>query len=262
MPADNEIRIPDGTEWRETVSRTVCDAQVRIFAGDDSVATVEIIAGGDVEIVATVQSNAVVTIVCIQTEEASITQKAHLSTGATVHWQNVSLAPVRHSLSSHLEGKHAVSNVDWIFYAKDDERQEITARNVFTSGDGGGEITMKGVAEGKAHVLCNGMIDIGLHGGGTNTYLTEDVLMLDGSAKVDAIPGLEIKTNDVKASHSATVSKVTPADLFYFASRGIDETQARQMYVQGFLSDLTKNIADEEIRTHVCDAIERKYAAV
>jgi Fe-S cluster assembly scaffold protein SufB len=120
---------------------------------------------------------------------------------------------------------------------------------------------MKGVAEHTAHVFCDGMIEIGLQGGGTDTYLTENVLMLDGTAKVDAIPGLEIKTNDVKASHSATVSKVTPEDLFYFATRGIDETEARQMYIQGFLGDLTAKITDTAVQDILLEQIEQKLIA-
>jgi Fe-S cluster assembly scaffold protein SufB len=103
------------------------------------------------------------------------------------------------------------------------------------------------------------MIEISPGGGGTDTYLTEDVLMLDRTAKVDAIPGLEIKTNDVKASHSATVTRVTPEDLFYFSARGIPEHEARAMYIQGFLSDLAQKIGDERSRLLVLREVERKY---
>jgi len=59
--------------------------------------------------------------------------------------------------------------------------------------------------------------------------------MLDPTAKVDAVPALEIKANDVKASHSASVRRVTPLDLFSFAARGIEGKMARTMYVEGFL---------------------------
>ena len=118
---------------------------------------------------------------------------------------------------------------------------------------------MKGVAEHQAHVVCNGMIDIGLKGGETDAYLTEDVLMLDASAKVDAIPGLEIKTNDVKASHSATVSQVTDEDLFYFGARGIDQSAARHMYVIGFLGDLVHRLQSDQDQEAVYQAIEAKY---
>jgi Fe-S cluster assembly scaffold protein SufB len=146
-----------------------------------------------------------------------------------------------------------------MFYAHGAEKQKLSARNIFESQNGRGEITMKGVAEGKAHVGCNGMILIGPKGGGTDTYLTQDVLMLDTTAKVDAIPGLEIKTNDVKASHSATVSRVTDEDLFYFAARGIGEREAKQMFVMGFIGELAGKMADPDIQKELLNAVEGKY---
>lgn len=254
----HDISIPKNTALHAVQAYTVWDEQVRITAGEESAATVFLTVSGTVDILVTVLSNATLTVLCLQTEDATITQKAHLSGGATIHWKNVSLAPCTHSLMSRAEGNYAVSNIDWVFYAQGKEKQQVSADNVFEGGNGGGEITMRGVAEGNAHVTCNGMINIGLQGGGTQTYLTENVLMLDSTAKIDAIPGLEIKTNDVKASHSATVSKVTPEDLFYFASRGIDEETARKMYVQGFLGDITGKIDDTELRGRVVEAISRK----
>lgn len=118
---------------------------------------------------------------------------------------------------------------------------------------------VQGVAEQKAHTLFDGMIEITKNGGGTDTYLTESTLMLDATAKVDAIPGLEIKTNDVKASHSATVTKVSEEDLFYFASRGIEEREARKMYVMGFLGALLGKLQEENVRTQIQEEIKAKY---
>lgn len=180
---------------------------------------------------------------------------------AVIRWHIATLGgrEVEHSLRSVIKGAGAVSDVNWLFYAKGTEKQRLTVRNVFQAVRGGGEITMKGVAEGQGNTKCEGMIEIGLKGEGTNTYLTQNVLMLDPTAKVDAIPGLEIKTNDVKASHSATVSRLTEEDLFYFAARGIPSVEARKMYVLGFLEDLTQKIEDEETRRRIVEAVEKKY---
>jgi Fe-S cluster assembly scaffold protein SufB len=71
--------------------------------------------------------------------------------------------------------------------------------------------------------------------------------MLDASAKVDAIPALEIKTNDVKASHSASITKISPETLFYLQSRGIEEAAARSMFVEGFLGELLRNLPADAI---------------
>ncbi|PIR52714.1 hypothetical protein COU76_04890 [Candidatus Peregrinibacteria bacterium CG10_big_fil_rev_8_21_14_0_10_49_10] len=191
----------------------------------------------------------------------TVKQRSSLDSDARLHVQNISLGSgtLTHTLLSDINGARSESTVDWLFYSRNTEKQRIDARNAFHAREGRGEITMKGVAEGEAHSVCTGMIDIDPGGGGTDTYLTEDVLMLDKTAKVDAIPGLEIKTNDVKASHSATVSKVTSEDLFYFAARGIATKEAREMYVLGFLGDLTQRILDVAKREVVMGEIERKY---
>ncbi|MBP9774043.1 MAG: SufD family Fe-S cluster assembly protein [Candidatus Peribacteraceae bacterium] len=190
-------------------------------------------------------------------------QHSTLGANAQMQWHNTTLggSNVQHELRSEATGVDAISSVDWIFYAKGTEKQHLSAVNAFLAPGGGGEVTMKGVAEQKGHTVCNGMIEIGPNGGRTDTYLTEEVLMLDASSMVDAIPGLEIKTNDVKASHSATVSRVTEEDLFYFAARGIESLIARKMYVEGFLADLTERIGDLYARKLVLEAIEQKYSS-
>ncbi len=213
----------------------------------------------------TVGSEARCTILTInaagENSTVTISQTGSIETGGVLRWQNVSLGgkELTHDLVSRVIGANAESAVDWMFYAKGTEKQSLNARNIFEAANGSGEILMRGVAEEKGHAVAKGMIEIGLKGNGTNTYLTQQVLMLDASSKVDAVPALEIKTNDVKASHSATVARVTPEDLFYFAARGIDTHEARAMFVQGFLGDIVSRI-DGSIQEEVRGMIERKYS--
>lgn len=204
------------------------------------------------------EEGASATVVCLSrgTEGIVIQQEGEIAMGAHLHWINVTLGGgIEQSLVSTCSGDGAVSTIDWAFRASDHEQQSLHARNIFSAGHGGGEITMKGVAEDTAHVAASGMIEIGLKGAGTHTYLTQNVLMLDPTAKVDAIPGLKIQTNDVKASHSATVSRVTPEDLFYFSARGIIEEEARRMYIEGFFGDILAHIADSKIRAQAGSAL-------
>lgn len=210
-----------------------------------------------------VGKGATVEYISINTSASPVTirHRSEVGEGASITWRmaTLAIAPVEHSLESRLLAADASSGVDWMFYAKAEEKYRLTARNIFDGRHGGGEMTMRGVAEEKGHVRCDGMIMIGLGGGQTDTYLTQEVLMLDPTAKVDAIPGLEIKTNDVKASHSATVSRVTEEDLFYFASRGIAEHEARRMFVMGFLGDMAARIASEGTGGKILQAVEAKY---
>lgn len=188
-----------------------------------------------------------------------INQIGTVATGATVNvfMYTLGSAAVVHTLTTTLADAHATSNVYWQFYGQNSEQYSLDATNIFNGTHGSGQIFMRGIAEHTAFVRCNGLIKIGLHGGQTDAYLTQNVLMLDATAKVDAIPGLEIKTNDVKASHSATVSRITEEDLFYFGARGIPEHIARQMFIEGFL-EADVDLLPIEGRELVRDAIQRK----
>ncbi len=207
-------------------------------------------------------SSAHLHIVCMQKHNGvtRIVQQSSLETSANIHWHNISLgAKVEQRIQSEIMGDNAESTIDWVFKTSKTDHQDIKAHNIFSGRNGRGEITLKGIAEQSANVCCRGIIEIGEHGTGTDTYLTEDVLMLDATAKVDAIPALEIRTNDVKASHSATISRVTEEDLFYFQSRGIDQGKARQMYVDGFTKTLIEKIPSIELQEKILEILEQHH---
>lgn len=250
-----EIQISNGEKKADPILIELSgkESSITVSVGSGSTATIfDTSSSADHRVHIEAGSESVITYVSLSRNSVRCFTST-LKGGASIHWHCTTLgaAPEPHTLVSTLSGRNATSDIDWIFRVRGDEKQSINVRNIFGAENGGGEITLKGVAEGKSYASCDGMIEITEAGRGTNTYLTEDVLMLDPTAKIDAIPGLEIRTNDVKASHSATVSRVTPEDLFYFQSRGIPSQEARRMYTEGFLGELTDRIPDASIRAEV-----------
>jgi len=59
--------------------------------------------------------------------------------------------------------------------------------------------------------------------------------LLNEGARADAIPNLEIQTDEVKCSHAATVSSIPEEQLFYLQSRGLNLQTAQDLIVSGFL---------------------------
>ncbi|NCN23876.1 MAG: hypothetical protein COU65_04815 [Candidatus Pacebacteria bacterium CG10_big_fil_rev_8_21_14_0_10_42_12] len=94
---------------------------------------------------------------------------------------------------------------------------------------------LRGVARDKAHLSFSGRIIIDEHCGGTNSFLTERILLLSDTATAEAIPDLEILSDDVKCSHAASVSSIPAEQLFYLMSRGISKFEAEKLIVDGFL---------------------------
>ena len=59
---------------------------------------------------------------------------------------------------------------------------------------------------------------------------------------------LKIWADDVKCSHGATVGQLNQDALFYLRSRGIGLTEARNMLVQAFVSELVGGVKLEPLR--------------
>lgn len=60
--------------------------------------------------------------------------------------------------------------------------------------------------------------------------------MLGTTGKVRGIPELKVASEDGKASHSATMERLSGDILVYLASRGISLNQAQKMYLSSRIS--------------------------
>lgn len=99
-----------------------------------------------------------------------------------------------------------------------------------------GEVEIRAVVEDGGFVKLKGMILIKEDAAGANAFLRFKVLLLGKNARAEVDPGLEILTNDVKASHAASVGQVDEEQLFYLMSRGINKKEAVKLIVEAFLA--------------------------
>ena len=92
----------------------------------------------------------------------------------------------------------------------------------------------------------------------SDAYQANRNLVLSDHAKATSIPMLEIDNNDVRCTHGATVGPVDPQHLFYLRSRGIPETTAKRMIVQGFFGDVLERIPFEHARRLIETELEAR----
>lgn len=119
----------------------------------------------------------------------------------------------------------------------------------------------KGVLSGSSVANVTGKIAILKNCNGSSSTLSQHFLLLDKEAKADAVPVLEIESNDVKAYHAATVSPVDAEHLFYLRSKGMAETEARRMIVESFLSIVIEKMP-EFAKEKIARLLEEKWRAV
>jgi Fe-S cluster assembly protein SufD len=81
------------------------------------------------------------------------------------------------------------------------------------------------------------IIEVAKGSKGTDTYLKVEVLLLGDNCRAEVIPSLEIKENEVKAGHGATISKINKDHLYYLLSRGLSAKQAEIVLIKAFLEE-------------------------
>jgi Fe-S cluster assembly protein SufD len=89
-------------------------------------------------------------------------------------------------------------------------------------------------------------------------YQKSSTLILSDDAKASAIPGLEILNNDVKCSHGATISNLSPDELFYLQTRGISRDEGEKLLTRGFFNQITELIKNQGNRKQFEQMIDKK----
>jgi Fe-S cluster assembly protein SufB/Fe-S cluster assembly protein SufD len=125
-----------------------------------------------------------------------------------------------------------------------------------------GHAISKGVVKDKSRSLFKGMIRIEKNAKNSRAYLAEHGMILSKDALADAIPGLEISTNEVKATHSASVAQINEEEIFYLTSRGLSENDAKKLIIVGFFEPLVERIPVPEIAKRIRRIIDLKWSGI
>ena len=106
----------------------------------------------------------------------------------------------------------------------------------------------KGIYNDQSRGVFSGTIIVRPDAQKTNAYQSNQSLLLSDKASSQSRPQLKIWADDVKCSHGATVGQLNQDALFYLRSRGIGLTEARNMLVQAFVSELVGGVKLEPLR--------------
>lgn len=118
-------------------------------------------------------------------------------------------------------------------------------------------ISLRSALTGQAICHIAGNCTIEKNASGADTYFAHHTLLLSEEAQNKSSPNLEIKTDSVKAGHSASVGKIDEDALFYLLSRGLEEPEARALLVQGFFEKSIMNILDINTQHAVRNTIKK-----
>ena len=117
------------------------------------------------------------------------------------------------------------------------------------------EQAYRGIAADRSRLAFNGHMRVTSRARGANSDQTLRSLLAGPAAEANARPQLEIDTDDVRASHGATVGKLDADMLFYLLSRGIAPDAAESLLKWAFVSDVLAKLPDAALRARFEAAI-------
>ncbi|MGC4108494.1 MAG: Fe-S cluster assembly protein SufB [Thermomicrobiales bacterium] len=129
-----------------------------------------------------------------------------------------------------------------VAFAGDGQHQDAGAKMVHAAPHTSSQITSKSISKGTGRSSYRGLVKVHKGAEHVKSNVVCDALLLDETSKTDTYPYMEIEEERVSIGHEATVSKVADEQIFYLQSRGLNETEAMSMIVNGFIEPIAKEL--------------------
>ena len=189
------------------------------------------------------------------------TRRTDLGQDATINWYSGLFGAMlsRYKIEYFLNGPGSSCNDSEVIFGNNEQSFDIQTNVTHASPSTEGRVVEKSILRNKSKSLFKGMIRIEKNATKSNSFLSSRSILLDKDAKSDAIPGLEILTNDVKATHSASVAQIDEEQLFYLNTRCLSHAEAERTIIEGFLEPLSRKMSFQ-VRAWIAFLIESKWA--
>ncbi len=171
-------------------------------------------------------------------------KRAWAQAGARVDWVSASLGSRITMLypTTVLLGQGARTENLSFTLAQEGMWLDTGARALHRAPDTSSRLISRSVVQGRARSVFRGTIHVAPVARRAKGHMECSTLLLSRESHTETIPVVRAETDEVELGHEATVGRVSQEQLFYLLSRGLDESQALSLIVNGFVSPILKEI--------------------
>ncbi|MFB6124512.1 MAG: Fe-S cluster assembly protein SufB [Halanaeroarchaeum sp.] len=175
------------------------------------------------------------------------TKRAIAEKGGRMEWVSGSMGSKATMLypCTILKGRGASDNHITIAFAGEGQDIDTGAKVYHNAPETKSTIESKSISKDGGRTNYRGLVHISDGAENSSTSVECDALMFDNESTSDTMPYMEINESTVDVAHEATVGKIGDEDVFYLQSRGLDEDDAKQMIVAGFIEPITDELPIE-----------------
>jgi Fe-S cluster assembly protein SufB len=176
-----------------------------------------------------------------------VTKRAVAYKEATMEWVDGNLGSklTMKYPSVYLRGEGAHGEILSIAFAGHGQHQDAGGKVVHGAPHTSSIITSKSISKDGGRGTYRGLVKVINGAKGARSKVVCDALILDKESRSDTYPVMEVDESEVSIAHEASVSRIQDEQLFYLMSRGLSETEASIMIVNGFIEPLVKELPME-----------------
>ncbi len=191
-------------------------------------------------------------------------QRAEVARDASLDWVALGFGSARGRvrMETRLGGEGADARVTGAYATHGRQHIDFDTTQEHAAPNTTSDLAFRGVLQGRSTAVWKGNIIVDPGAQKTDAFQESRNLLISKRAHADAIPGLEIQANDVRCTHAAAVAQVDPEQLFYLRSHGLDEADAKQLVIEGFLAALVERFEEGPVRDVLGAALEQRLGVV
>lgn len=176
-----------------------------------------------------------------------VTKRAIVEKNGMMQWVdgNIGSGITMKYPSCILKGDNSVGNSISIAYAKKGQILDAGAKMIHLGKNTKSNIVSKSIASNGGISNYRGTTKICKNAINSTATVKCDTILLDEISKSDTIPQNILENNSSTLEHEATISKISAEKLFYLESKGLNEEEAKEMLVMGFVDDFKKELPME-----------------
>jgi len=170
--------------------------------------------------------------------------RAVAETGGRMEWLSGMLGSGTTMLypSTILRGRGASANQITVTFAEGDQDLDTGAKICHEAPETTATIEAKSISQDGGRTNFRGLVRALDDAEDIATTVECDALMFDSESTSDTMPHIEVEGDETTVAHEATVGRIADEDVFYLENRGLDEDDAKQLIVSGFIEPLTEEL--------------------
>ena len=143
---------------------------------------------------------------------------------------------------SILKGDNSQADHLGVAFAGKNQVQDTGAKIIIRGKNCRASSLAKSISKDGGQSIYRGLVQIQKSAKNALVNVDCDALMMDRKSVSDTIPVIRNNCPSASIIHEASAGKISEEILLFFASRGIDEEEAKGIIVSGFLSEVVKTL--------------------